>query len=122
MTEHGFQTAVLESLGKLTGEVSETRAEVRHMCSDMKNMKVDFNKRITKLENHESQEVKDAIATGEHQIEKLQNKLAFLDKEDKAVKLESKKQWLGFVTKAGIMIIGAIIASLFPALAKAIGL
>ena len=118
MTESSFQSEVLSSLGSLARESSETRAAIAAIGVNQKHVIA----RLEKLEKRDSDRIRCALETGEHRVEELEAMLASRAKAIIDASNSKRTRWWDLGSKAALIVIGSIIATFVPAIAKAIGL
>lgn len=128
----GFQARVLGELDRLGGDVSGIRGDVGAVREDVAGLRTSLarieergkatGRRLTLLESWRDGHVDAAESTGKHQIRALRQQLAEEIKQRRVEATSRRKQVISFGLRGLLLTIGAILATLAPALARALGI
>jgi len=124
VTDAAFQGRVLGELGRLSEDMGALRTDVSELRTSVARIEERGearSRRIGQLEQWRDGREDAAEATGRHQVRALQKQLAEQIKEHRAEVVERKRQVAVVAVKAGLLALGAILAIIMPALARAIG-
>lgn len=128
MSDAEFQGAVMAELGAIRREVAATNTTVARF----EEWRLAADRRMKKLERWREStqsaaqaklgaELDEVEATGRQEIIRLQAELERRDEEDVQRKTDARARWLSAFGKVALLVVGSILATLAPLIARAVG-
>jgi len=115
---------VLSELTRVDKNLSGLRSDVGELTTAVARIEergAAQDRRVSALERWRDERDDAVEATGRHQVRALQKQLAQEIRQHRAEVAGRKRQLVGVGVKVGLLLLGAALASLSPALARALG-